>query len=672
MTNVADHPVPEDERLQFVLAAGDLGTWDWDLRTGRISWDENTAAIFGTTLAEFDGTLDMFTERILLPEDAESVQAAIDHALATRGAFRRDYRVRHPDGAVRWVSARGRVLCDPAGEPQAMVGVVQDRTETHSLEERLARTLEHIAEAFFSLDEDWRFTYLNARAEELLQCSRDEVLGQVVWERFPAAVDSAFEAAYRRAVATGEPVTFEDAYEPLGLWVEVRAYPEPSGLAVYFHDITERKVEEQRRQARLASEERAHRAAAEVLDLAGRLAPVGRPEQVAAAVCTAGADIFDCTHVSVWRLSGADAATLVARHGGAAVLETGATLTLEGLDVTPELHIARRPLFVADLQALGLAGRALSRQLGVRSLVAVPVPLGRHGETQLTVLGWDRVVDAPERTMLDVAQQFGQQVALSIAQGLRRRAETQAAELNAELQASLLPTPAVTDGDVDIASLYRPGERRLKLGGDFFDVVQTPAGGFAMVVGDVTGHGPDAAALGVTLRAAWRGLALDGGSPHDAVRVLDELLRSERDSEEQLVTVCSARLDPARRTLDVVCAGHPAPILSTIERTGVVAVPPGLLLGAPVRSEWESVTVALPPAWALLFYTDGLTEARVAPQATDRLGQRRLTDYVAAQEPVDTPDAAALLRQLHQAVRLAAGEPLDDDVALLFLRRRPL
>src|SRR3954452_12812514 len=103
--------------------------------------------------------------------------------------------------------------------------------------------LEGFTDAIFLLDVEWHFVYLNARAAALLERAVPELIGQNIWEAFPVLVGSLFDERYHRAVATGQAVSFEAYYPPFETWVEVRAFPSPAGLAVYFHDITERKAE---------------------------------------------------------------------------------------------------------------------------------------------------------------------------------------------------------------------------------------------------------------------------------------------------------------------------------------------------------------------------------------------------------------------------------------------
>lgn len=132
-------------------------------------------------------------------------------------------------------------LFDDTGELYAMYGISTDITAQTELAERNKRLLDRMTDAFFALDTDWRFTYLNETAEDVLDRSAAELLGTTVWETFPEAIDTPFETRYKEAMQTQEPVTFEEYYAELDAWFDVRAYPSPSGLSVYFYDITDRK-----------------------------------------------------------------------------------------------------------------------------------------------------------------------------------------------------------------------------------------------------------------------------------------------------------------------------------------------------------------------------------------------------------------------------------------------
>ena len=112
--------------------------------------------------------------------------------------------------------------------------------------ERAANILESITDAFFAVDRRWRFTYVNREAERLLRRSRRELLGRELWQEFPAAVGSMFQREYERAMAEQTTVQFEARYPSLEPWFDVRAYPTPDGLSVYFQDVTARRQAEER------------------------------------------------------------------------------------------------------------------------------------------------------------------------------------------------------------------------------------------------------------------------------------------------------------------------------------------------------------------------------------------------------------------------------------------
>jgi PAS domain S-box-containing protein len=110
------------------------------------------------------------------------------------------------------------------------------------LSERLRQTLEGMSDAFFFLDRDWKFSFINANAEVLLQRSKDDLLGKDIWQEFPEAVGSKFQSEYKHALTEGESVRFEEYFSPLDTWFEVTADPTPQGLAVYFRDVSQRRA----------------------------------------------------------------------------------------------------------------------------------------------------------------------------------------------------------------------------------------------------------------------------------------------------------------------------------------------------------------------------------------------------------------------------------------------
>ena len=126
------------------------------------------------------------------------------------------------------------------------------RTEDalHESSRRISNILESITDGFFALDRDWRFTYLNRKAEQLIGHSREKLIGGNIWEAFPELLGTVFETQWRTAAAGNVPIGFSASYPGGKFWAEVHAYPSEDGLSVYFQDITARmRLEEQFRQS---------------------------------------------------------------------------------------------------------------------------------------------------------------------------------------------------------------------------------------------------------------------------------------------------------------------------------------------------------------------------------------------------------------------------------------
>jgi serine phosphatase RsbU (regulator of sigma subunit) len=258
------------------------------------------------------------------------------------------------------------------------------------------------------------------------------------------------------------------------------------------------------------------------------------------------------------------------------------------------------------------------------------------------------------------------------AQQQLREEQLHAQEKN-RLERGLLPSPLLGGDEFAFEVRYRPGGSQMLLGGDFYDAIRKPDGSVHMIIGDVCGHGPDEAALGVCLRIAWRALVLAGQEPGQVLRTLHEILMHERHQPGLFATVCVVTISADRRWGRVYLAGHPEPMLLSGEE--ILELPrdrAGLPLGVLPDSTWHGLDVALPPGWSLLLYTDGLIEGRVVGD-TERLGAERLIELIARQisDRADWRDEpAALLDTLIVQVEELNGGELDDDMAVLLLTDR--
>jgi serine phosphatase RsbU (regulator of sigma subunit) len=254
------------------------------------------------------------------------------------------------------------------------------------------------------------------------------------------------------------------------------------------------------------------------------------------------------------------------------------------------------------------------------------------------------------------------------AQQQLRLADVQAREVT-RLERGLAPRPLISGNSVWIASRYHAGRSRGLLGGDFFDVTEAPDGRLRAVVGDVCGHGPDEAAIGVCLRAAWRALAVAGVDSDSAMHVLERVLEHERNIDYLFTTLCTLEIDPSQATGQMILAGHPPPMLidgATV--TPLSLTPSGPPIGL-TSGSWTQTPLELPAGWALLLYTDGLTEARVGG-GSERLGidglRELLADHLNAHADWRHAPEDLLAELIARAEALNGGE-LTDDVAMLLI-----
>ncbi len=237
------------------------------------------------------------------------------------------------------------------------------------------------------------------------------------------------------------------------------------------------------------------------------------------------------------------------------------------------------------------------------------------------------------------------------------------AEETARLERALLPTPVVIDPRLEVGVGYRAGRDGL-LGGDFYDVVERPDGTVLAIVGDVCGHGPDAAALGATLRTAWRTLVLAGTATDDILPLLERVLESERWADEIFTTVSQIAVAPDRLGADLYLAGHPVPLLLGPPSRLLPPTRRGRALGVPVPGSWLPQALVLEPRWRLMMYTDGVIEATVAGGRGERIGKQGLVEVVDDALRAGSPD---LVGDVIAGVRSRHGGQLADDAAAVVL-----
>ncbi|GGS55805.1 MULTISPECIES: PP2C family protein-serine/threonine phosphatase [Actinokineospora] len=238
----------------------------------------------------------------------------------------------------------------------------------------------------------------------------------------------------------------------------------------------------------------------------------------------------------------------------------------------------------------------------------------------------------------------------------------------ARLERGLLPSPLLDDPRLRADFRYQPGRQRALLGGDFYDLVQADDGTVHAMVGDVCGHGPDEAALGVYLRVAWRTMMLAGRPVDEVFDAMQRVLVHERHLDGLFATLCTLSVSADRETADLRIAGHPAPVLLTPDGAALLSAPIGIPLGVLDEASWEAQTVKLGPQWSVLLFTDGLIEGRIGSGA-ERLGPERLAEMAGQFAAAGGDWRASLLDDLVRTVCALNQGDLVDDVAALMLTR---
>ncbi|MFF8815251.1 PP2C family protein-serine/threonine phosphatase [Streptomyces pactum] len=571
------------------------------------------------------------------------------------------------DDEVRYrpVELWGRFVL-PEGEPAAtagvhrrVAGVVVDAVSGPTA----AEAAERLPDGVFALDPDGRLTYANRSCEQLLRCAREELLGRRPWHVLPWLSDPAYEDRYRAAMLSQQSTSFL-ARHPVGQWLGFVLHPDAYGL-------TGRVVP-----SHPPPEQQAAPAAAPVTEPG--------PEIAAPVAITRPGALYHVVHlasvlteaVSVREVCQAVADRLLPMFGGHELAlylvrdrrmylawesgyPEGFLDSFEGVGLDARLPGVETltsgvPIFFESPEDLAGAypGIAMDR---MRSWAFLPLIASGH-PVGSCILGYDAThpFTADERAALTA---LGGLVAQALERARLYDAEFALAR---GLQDALLPHRLPPVRGLDTAARYLPGTQGMEIGGDWYDVIETP-GGVALVIGDVEGHSVAAAAVMGQLRSAVNALATSEAGPAEVVGRTNSLLA---DLDAGLfATCCYLEVDPRTGRGLAVRAGHTAPVLRHPDgRTELLAVEGGLMLGVDARERYPVTPVELPRGSVLSLYTDGLVEQR-GQDIED--GVRALCDCL-ARTPAEPLEEMA--DSVVQAARRTAQRP--DDVALLLASRR--
>ncbi|HUP86083.1 MAG TPA: SpoIIE family protein phosphatase [Acidimicrobiales bacterium] len=361
--------------------------------------------------------------------------------------------------------------------------------------------------------------------------------------------------------------------------------------------------------------------------------------------------------IATWSANGDDLAAVMTRG---VVMQVG-----EGLPGT--VALAAEPSWIETVSTESIFIRQeRARDVGVRSCFAFPVFVG--GEVHAVVEMYSRAPQGPEPELLAILQAAGLEIGRHLERAQARRHLVEMAEA---LQSSLLPPLSPVVPGLDVAVRYRASGGAGQIGGDFFDVFPLPDGAWAVLIGDVSGRGPRAAALTALARYTLRAAAIGAESPRAVLAMLNDVVRRELETayegDERFLTVAYLTIVPNPDGLEVriACGGHPFPLARRADGTVEEVRCQGDLIGAFDVHESRDEAVQLRPDDMLVLVTDGVLEARHEQQEFGVDGLR------AVLSSPHVSDASGLADSIEEAVLDHLGGNGQDDLAIVVLRLPP-
>ena len=572
--------------------------------------------------------------------------------------------------AVSFTVAYALALKDAAGEQAAAVRLEMERLADELATERntMQQILQQMPNGVMVVDVDGRLTFTNTRARDILEHGGQdrpplaEPAVEVLWtaRRPDGTAYDTHEHPLARSAKTGEIVIGEtmivDRVDGSTVTISVDSAPITAasgtgieGAVASFQDVTERLDT----QARLARTTRRLSRIQTVTD--ATLAGLG-VDELADQLLRKIREVLDTDSATLLLVD--RTGTALVEHTTVGVETEGTTISVPiGTGIAGKIASTVSPIVVEDLSTYEVVRPWLSRTM--RSLMGVP--LVYRGQ----VRGVIHVATRSRRLFTADDIEVAELAANRIAAALDRAALYDSRSAMAQaLQRSLLPSTLPQIDGVELAALYRPFSPDHEIGGDFYDVYPHGEGTWGVVVGDVSGKGPKAAAIMGLAAHTVRALARYESRPSAVLSALNQtLLRAERVNEEQFCTACEMRLraEPGHLRVTLCVAGHPLPLMmradGSVEETGV----PGTLLGSFVDPVLHDVVLDLQPGDALVTFTDGLVEHRgVSIDA----GQRDLAELLSTCTGFSGGEIAARIER-----ELVEDAVLDDDVAVFVIRK---
>ncbi|MGD1057853.1 MAG: SpoIIE family protein phosphatase [Solirubrobacteraceae bacterium] len=550
-------------------------------------------------------------------------------------------------------------------------------SQLRRVEQRLEAVLTNVAEAITLTDDRGHMVFANQAAAELLGASTPAELMSAspgtIMPRFLVLDEHGREldldSMPGRRLFTGErvePLLVRNIVRATGeeRWLIVRSSPvvDPeSGRILYAVNVFENITEVKRVQLAESFMAEASRVLASSMDYAETLKRIAR---------LAVPQIADLCAVDVLGESG-EIERVAIHHSDPSRIELAERIDRgyhldpdEPLGV-PEVIRSGRARIYTDIPPDALAAYArdnahlaLLQAIGATAVIIVPLAAPARTLGAITLVSSESLRRLSHAD-LALAERLGRRAGTAVESA---RLYTERTKIATMLEAALLPESLPEIPGVDLASLYRAAGELNDVGGDFYDVLAYGEGRWLLVIGDVCGKGPRAAAVTALARHTLRTAAMLGLTPTAMLETLHSALR-QQPSGSDLCTVCLATLELGREgaQLTVTLAGHPPPLIIDADGERRQVGTPGTLLGVLDPIEISEVAVELESGQTLLLYTDGLPEA---DRAGVQLGEQQLF------EPHVLPDPTlvGLLTQIERAALRRANGRLRDDIALLALR----
>jgi PAS domain S-box-containing protein len=237
----------QERKLYRAYKLTGIAWWEFDISTQTYTSSDEIFEMYGIPLPSNNQfTVEEFLSYVH-PDDVQKLRHDLIYYCEDT-YFTYEHRVVKPNGEVIYVIHYSELIRNESGNPIALHGTTKNITQRklyqlqlEASEKRLTEILESIGDGFFTLDNNWRVTYWNRKAEQLLGKKREDMIGKVIWDEFEDAVTRMFYSEYHRAVLSNTTVHFEEYLPSLDGWFEVGAYPSEDGLSVYFKNINERR-----------------------------------------------------------------------------------------------------------------------------------------------------------------------------------------------------------------------------------------------------------------------------------------------------------------------------------------------------------------------------------------------------------------------------------------------